>query len=140
LPELGAVKQKHILRNHHHHFMKLIGQSPIGDELIQVSWTFSFIQASNRGKSLRPSQYGPCDRVSHGGSHGPQKKGGLGNVTDFFLKINKYFNFFFYSEIQANRLNSGEIRLNSGDFRLNSGESCLNSGENVLKSGKKNFA
>jgi len=61
-------------------------------------------------------------------------------VTEIFKNIKKYFNFFFNSEIQANRLNSGEIRLNSGESCLNSGESCLNSGEIVLKSGKKNFA
>ena len=44
----------------------------------------SSIKRVSGGKSLRPSQYGPCDQVSHGGSHGPIKKGGLGNVTEFF--------------------------------------------------------
>ena len=83
----------------------------------------SSIKRVSRGKSLRPSQYGPDDRVGHGGSHGPIKKGGCVMWPNFFEEKKS-------SEIQANRLNSGEIRLNSGKF----------SGEIVLKSGKTNFA
>ena len=61
LPELGALIQKHILRSHHHHCIKLIGQSPIGAELIQFDETFRFIQALNASAAANP-----CVRVSTG--------------------------------------------------------------------------
>ena len=99
--------------------MKLIGQSPIGDEHdsgcldIQLH---SSIKRVSRGKSLRPNQYGPCDRVSHGGSHGPIKKGGLGYVTEIFKNIKKYFYFYFTPKFRRIQANSGEIQANSGEF------------------------
>ena len=80
----------------------------------------SSIKRVSHGKSLRPSQYGPCDRVGHGGSHGPIKKGGLGNVTEFFLKINNFLIFFFtpkFRIIPEFRRDSLEFRRKLPEFR-----------------------
>ena len=73
----------------------------------------SSMKRVSRGKSLRPSQYGPDDRVGHRGSHGPIKKGGLGNVTENFKNFKKYFNFF----LLRNSGESPEFRRNSPEFR-----------------------
>ena len=77
----GAMIQKHILRSHHHHCMKSIGQSPIGAELIQFDETFRFVQALNASAAANP-----CVRVSTGPVIGSvtevtwtdKKKGGVG--------------------------------------------------------------